>query len=98
LVRRRDERIALDQELQTAYLCRLVGKQLDLLVEGKDAQRPSWVRGTTCRKVTAVIEGGAGLIRKRVPVMALRVESDRLVAQRVEVGDDVGVTPSNRKP
>ena len=95
LAQRRDGLIALDRQLQDAYLRRLVGKRLDLLVEGQDPERPGWVRGTTCRKMTAMIEGGPGLIRKRVPIMPTAVVGDCLVATGVP--EDDGMRSRYRK-
>lgn len=95
LARRRDELLELDKHFAGAYLHRLVGKRLDLLVEGIDSAHSGWVRGTTCRKITALVEGGPWLIRKRVPVMATRVERDYVLATGIPE-EDGRLAPAHR--
>jgi threonylcarbamoyladenosine tRNA methylthiotransferase MtaB len=61
----------LERDLAGAYLRCLVGRRLDVLVEGADPARPGWARGTSCRHVPAVFPGHApALMRRIVPVRA----------------------------
>src|SRR5262249_880547 len=46
---RRERLRALESQLAAAYCRRLLGRRLDVLVEGPDPRRPGWVRGTSCR-------------------------------------------------
>jgi threonylcarbamoyladenosine tRNA methylthiotransferase MtaB len=71
---RRERLLLLEQELAAAYQRGLVGRTLDVLVEGADPQRPGCVRGTSCRYAPVVFRGHApALIRRRVPVRAVAV-------------------------
>ena len=65
---------ALETQLGEAYGRSLVGRQLDVLVESADPQRPGFVRGTACRAVTVTFRGHLpALIRQCVPVRAVGV-------------------------
>jgi threonylcarbamoyladenosine tRNA methylthiotransferase MtaB len=65
----------LERELAERYLQTLVGRRLDVLVEGADPRRPGWARGTSCRYVPVAFRGFApALMRQRVPVRAVAVE------------------------
>jgi threonylcarbamoyladenosine tRNA methylthiotransferase MtaB len=66
---RRRQLREIERELQARYLRSLVGRRLDVLVEGADPHRPGWVRGTSCRHVPVSFPGlPAALIRRSVPV------------------------------
>jgi threonylcarbamoyladenosine tRNA methylthiotransferase MtaB len=72
----------IERELAGAYLRSLVGRQLDVLVEGADPQRPGWVRGTSCRSVPVAFPGlAATLVRRRVPVRIMAVAGPVLLAE-----------------
>src|SRR5262249_49170621 len=74
----------LGRELGAAYRRGLLGRRLDVLVEGSDPSRPGWVRGTSCRAVPVVLEGHAtALIRRRVRVDAVEVAEDSVLARPV---------------
>jgi threonylcarbamoyladenosine tRNA methylthiotransferase MtaB len=69
---RRERLLRLEEELAVAYHRSLIGRRLDVLVEGADPQRPGFLLGTSCRYVPVVFRGHApALIRRRVPVRAL---------------------------
>ncbi len=71
---RRARLLEIERELTQEYCRRLLGRRLDVLVEGADPQRPGFVRGTACRAVTVVCRGHApALIRRRIPVRAVAV-------------------------
>ncbi len=77
--RRREALLALEEELAHRYYTGLVGRTLDVLVEGADARRPGHARGTSCRYAPVSFPGhAAALVRRRVPVRILRVEDGTL--------------------
>jgi threonylcarbamoyladenosine tRNA methylthiotransferase MtaB len=64
----------LESELFAEYGKRLIGRTLDVLVEGADTEQPGYVRGTSCRFVPVSFPGEVGrLLRKRIPVQVERV-------------------------
>jgi threonylcarbamoyladenosine tRNA methylthiotransferase MtaB len=72
---RRERLLALEAETMTAYHRRLIGRRLDVLVEGADPDRPGWARGTSCRYATVAFPGHApALLARRVPVVGAAVE------------------------
>jgi threonylcarbamoyladenosine tRNA methylthiotransferase MtaB len=89
----------LERELAAAYHRSLIGRRLDVLVEGSDPHRPGFVRGTSCRYAPVAFEGAVrALIRRRVPVRALGVEDGVVLAHpepEYDNGDpaEVGRTP-----
>jgi threonylcarbamoyladenosine tRNA methylthiotransferase MtaB len=85
---RRRRLLEIEAELANAYLHRLVGRTLDVLVEGPDPRRPGWVRGTSCRYVTVSFPGHApALLRRRVPVQAVAVADGVLLGEGVPHDD-----------
>src|SRR5262249_19837564 len=71
---RRRRVLEIERELADAYFRSLLGRTLDVLVEGADPERPGFVRGTTCRYAPVAFEGRVGvLVRRRVPVRAVSV-------------------------
>ncbi len=77
---RREQLRELECELAERYQRRLLGRVLDVLVEGGDGPRPGHARGTSCRYAPVVFPGPApALMRRRVPVRALRVEGGVIV-------------------
>jgi threonylcarbamoyladenosine tRNA methylthiotransferase MtaB len=84
---RRARLLEIEKELAEAYSRSLLGRSLDLLVEGADTQRPGFVRGTTCRAVPVVCRGHApALIRRRVPVRAVAVAEGVVLGEPESVG------------
>jgi tRNA A37 methylthiotransferase MiaB len=72
---RRERLLALEAETMTAYHRRLIGRRLDVLVEGADPRRPGWARGTSCRYAPVAFPGHApALLARRVPVIGAAVE------------------------
>ncbi len=79
---RRERLRALERELARDYQRRLLGRVLDVLVEGADEGRPGHARGTSCRYAPVSFPGhAAALVRRRVPVRALRVEDGGIVGE-----------------
>jgi threonylcarbamoyladenosine tRNA methylthiotransferase MtaB len=69
IAERRQRLQALEQELTAAYHRGLVGRRLDVLVEGEYAPRPGHVLGTSCRFAPVAFPGSLqALKRRRVPV------------------------------
>ncbi len=83
IVAERRERLRrLEAELADAYLRSLVGRRLDVLVEGAEEGRPGFVRGTACRYVPVVFRGHApALLRRRVAVRATSVVDGALLGE-----------------
>jgi threonylcarbamoyladenosine tRNA methylthiotransferase MtaB len=79
---RRYKLAELEREMAAIYMRGLVGRRLEVLVEGPDPKRGGWVRGTSCRRVTTVFEGRApALLRRLVPVRVMGVDGDILLAR-----------------
>jgi threonylcarbamoyladenosine tRNA methylthiotransferase MtaB len=79
---RRQRLLQLEHELARIYQQRLLGRTLDVLVEGSDSHRPGFVKGTSCRSVPVVFRGHLpALIRRRVPVLAVALEGNQLVGE-----------------
>jgi threonylcarbamoyladenosine tRNA methylthiotransferase MtaB len=80
VARRRDHLRRLEQELASAYSHSLVGRRLEVLVEG--ATRPGHARGTSCRYAPVAFPGHApALIRRLVPVRAVAVSDGVILAE-----------------
>jgi tRNA A37 methylthiotransferase MiaB len=92
---RRRRLLALERELADAYYRSLQGRVLDVLVEGADAQRPGWARGTSCRYAPVAFEGqAAALLRRRVPVQVVDVANGVILGKPVpEQGSEITGPP-----
>jgi threonylcarbamoyladenosine tRNA methylthiotransferase MtaB len=91
---RRQRLLELERETATAYHRSLIGQRLDVLVEGAEAGRPGWVRGTSCRYAPVVFEGYApALLARRVVVRATALENGVLVGQ-----SEPDLVPSQAEP
>jgi threonylcarbamoyladenosine tRNA methylthiotransferase MtaB len=79
---RRARLLEIERE-QTETFCRgLVGRRLDVLVEGADPRRAGFVRGTSCRAAPVVFRGHApALVRRCVPVRVVAVQAGVLVGE-----------------
>jgi threonylcarbamoyladenosine tRNA methylthiotransferase MtaB len=94
VAQRRAQLLAIERELTDAYCRSLVGRRLDVLVEGADPRRPGFVRGTACRAVPVMCRGHApALIRRRIPVRAVAVADGVLLG---EPEPEDGVWPDRR--
>ena len=75
MAERRQRLRDLEEELAESYYRSLVGRTLDVLVEGADPERPGQVRGTSCRYAPVTFRGhAAALLRRRLPVHVTGVE------------------------
>jgi threonylcarbamoyladenosine tRNA methylthiotransferase MtaB len=70
---RRRQLLELERELAAAYARSLIGRRLDVLVEGAEPDWPGHVRGTACHYVSVAFEASPALVGRRVPVRAERV-------------------------
>jgi threonylcarbamoyladenosine tRNA methylthiotransferase MtaB len=74
VARRRERLRELECELADDYFRSLLGRRLDVLVEGEDPRRPGFALGTSCRYAPVSFPGHApALLRARVPVRAVAV-------------------------
>jgi threonylcarbamoyladenosine tRNA methylthiotransferase MtaB len=81
---RRQRLRELERETAGAYFRSLLGRPLDVLVEGADPDTPGHVRGTACRYAPVVFAGHApALVGRRVPVRAAAV-CDGVIVGRPE--------------
>jgi threonylcarbamoyladenosine tRNA methylthiotransferase MtaB len=91
---RRERLREVEREVAYQYCRSLLGRRLDVLVEGPDPARPGWARGTSCRAVPVAFPGhAAALLRRVVPVRAAAVEGGVLLADP-EPGEAPAVAPS----
>jgi threonylcarbamoyladenosine tRNA methylthiotransferase MtaB len=82
VARRRQRLLDLERELSDQYFRSLLGRRLEVLVEGADPRRPGYVLGTSCRYAPVSFPGHApALLRRVVPVCAERVESGVIVGR-----------------
>jgi threonylcarbamoyladenosine tRNA methylthiotransferase MtaB len=71
---RRERLRELERQTCAAYQRSLLGRRLDVLVEGADLQFPGHVRGTSCRYVPVSFPGHTpSLIRRVAPVQATQI-------------------------
>jgi threonylcarbamoyladenosine tRNA methylthiotransferase MtaB len=89
LVHERRERVReLERELAEKYCRGLVGRRLDVLVEGENPHRPGCVLGTSCRYVPVSFRGFApALVGRLAPVIAEAVEDGVILATPLFEGD-----------
>jgi threonylcarbamoyladenosine tRNA methylthiotransferase MtaB len=72
----------LERGLAGEYYRSLLGRRLDVLVEGADPRRPGLVRGTCERYAPVAFRGHApALLRRRVPVRAVAVDGDTVLGE-----------------
>jgi threonylcarbamoyladenosine tRNA methylthiotransferase MtaB len=88
---RRQHLLDLERQLMEAYQRSLIGRRLDVLVEGADPRRPGFVKGTSCRSVPVVFEASPALVGRRVPVLVEMV-AQGIVFARPE--PEPGLRPS----
>lgn len=70
IAERRERLRTLEIELADAYYRRLLGRQLDVLVEGGRPPRPGYVQGTSCRFAPVAFADSPGRLGQRVRVRA----------------------------
>jgi threonylcarbamoyladenosine tRNA methylthiotransferase MtaB len=81
---RREVLRRLERELAASYHRQMIGRRLDVLVEGPDPKRPGHVLGTSCRYTPVSLPGlAAALLRRRVLVEAVALEDGVLIGRPV---------------
>ena len=79
---RRERLLEIDADLRRAYYRSLIGRTLDVLVEGEDPKRPGFAIGTSCRYAPVSFPGHApALVGKRAPVRATALAGAVLVGE-----------------
>src|SRR5262249_55688373 len=79
---RRRQLRALERQLAETYYASLLGRTLDVLVEGPDPEHPGQVRGTSCRYAPVAFPAHApALVGKRVRVRAVQVERGLIIGE-----------------
>jgi threonylcarbamoyladenosine tRNA methylthiotransferase MtaB len=96
---RRARLLELERELAGAYFHSLVGRRLDVLVEGADPRRPGHAVGTSCRYAPVSFPGYApALLGRRVPVRAVAVAGGVVLGRPEPVpGDLPAAGPGGRR-
>jgi threonylcarbamoyladenosine tRNA methylthiotransferase MtaB len=78
---RRQRLLELERAQAAAFYRTLLGRQLDVLVEGEAAQRPGYVTGTSCRYAPVAFEGYLpALLARRVSVRATALVDGLILA------------------
>jgi threonylcarbamoyladenosine tRNA methylthiotransferase MtaB len=81
IAERRQRLLELESQLSAAYYRSLIGRELDVLVEGADPRRPGHVLGTSCRYTPVSFRGSLpALLGHRVPVIARDVLGEKICA------------------
>ena len=84
----------LERRLAADYCRRLMGRRLEVLVEGPDPKRPDNAMGTSCRYVPTSFRGLApALLGRLVSVVAERVEDGVMLAAPVAGGEGPNRVP-----
>jgi threonylcarbamoyladenosine tRNA methylthiotransferase MtaB len=96
---RRRRLLEVGRQTAAAYAGSLVGRRLDVLVEGADPDRPGWVLGTSCRYVPVRFEGHApALVGRRAAVRAVGVDAGVVLGRpEPEPGLEPGRPPAGRR-
>jgi threonylcarbamoyladenosine tRNA methylthiotransferase MtaB len=91
LAERRRRLRELERELAERYCQVLLGRRLDVLVEGSDPTRKEFVRGTSCRFAPVVFPGlSEALLGRRVSVRAEFVREGLIFASREAQDAELG--------
>jgi threonylcarbamoyladenosine tRNA methylthiotransferase MtaB len=92
---RRQRLLELDRELKEAYFRSLIGRRLDVLIEGGYPRREGYVLGTSCRYAPVAVAGHLpALLSRRVPVRAAAL-ADGLVFGHPEPESGMLSLPAN---
>ncbi|MCI0640024.1 MAG: tRNA (N(6)-L-threonylcarbamoyladenosine(37)-C(2))-methylthiotransferase MtaB [Gemmataceae bacterium] len=82
IAERRAALLELERALSRRYFHSLVGRTLDVLVEGEDPKRPGIALGTSCRYAPVYFSGfHSDLLSRRVTVRVSRVEGTALFGE-----------------
>jgi threonylcarbamoyladenosine tRNA methylthiotransferase MtaB len=81
LAERKAKLAELNRELTNAFAQQLLGRNLEILVEGQEPSLPGHMQGTACRHLRAVLPGAADLQRTLVSVQTEHWDGERLHAR-----------------
>ena len=80
--RSRSQQLArLEQQQLNDYCQRLLGRDLQVLVESAAPEEPGWLLGTSARYVTVKLPGSTDWIGQLVPVKAEKISGQQVLAQ-----------------
>jgi threonylcarbamoyladenosine tRNA methylthiotransferase MtaB len=71
---------ALGDRLRNRYFQRLLGRPLQVMIEGEMPDRPGWIGGTSNRHAFVALPGGRASIGQLVDAVPRRIENDWLWA------------------
>ena len=72
----------LEETLTLKYQRSLLGRRLEVLIEGADAERPGTVQGTSCRYVPVTLRGHLpALLRRLISVRATSIEDGMILGE-----------------
>lgn len=81
---RRQRLLELERDLADRFQRSLIGRRLDVTVEGADPHRPGFVTGTSCRAVPVSFQGHLeALLGRTIPVLAESAAGGKLWARPV---------------
>jgi threonylcarbamoyladenosine tRNA methylthiotransferase MtaB len=87
---RREALKSLEKELAARYHRELIGRRLDVLVEGADPRRAGHVLGTSCRAAAVSLPGQVdAVLGRRVPVRAIDANAEMVLAHPEPVFEPV---------
>jgi threonylcarbamoyladenosine tRNA methylthiotransferase MtaB len=90
---RREHLRTLERELAGVYQRQLIGRRLEVLVEGADPHRPGHVLGTSCRYANVSVPGLApALIGRLVAVRVERAEAGVVIGRPEPDGVEIGTS------
>jgi threonylcarbamoyladenosine tRNA methylthiotransferase MtaB len=99
IAERRARLLELERQMTQRYLDGLVGRSIDVLVEGPDPIRMGHAQGTSCRYFPTSFPGlASALLAKRVPVRAAGVRNGTLIALPEPEDFRADSVPQHRKP
>src|SRR5262249_3840902 len=76
IAQRRDHVRRLERELADRYCRALIGRELDVMVEGEDPNRPGYALGTSCRYIPVSFAGFVPAMRGRRTQVAIHGLAD----------------------
>lgn len=82
---RRERLLRIEQELADRFMRALLGRRLDVLVEGPAPNHPGFVMGTSCRSVAVAFPGDFPSLQYRVvPVRATRIDNGVIIGEPLQ--------------
>lgn len=88
----------LERELAGAYAQSLVGRRLEVMVEGADPVRHGWVTGTSCRALSASFPGYLPALLGRLAPVTAATACDGVILGEPIAGAMEGAEPPRLRP